>query len=81
MIYDVKKIKNKKKVYISPPSSTQHSFNNFFFLFRATPVAYGSYKARDQTGTAAVGIHHNHSNAGSELHLKPTPQVVATLDI
>ena len=41
----------------------------FFFLFRATLVAYGS----SQSGVAAANLHHSHSNAGSELHLLPTP--------
>ena len=29
---------------------------------------------------AAAGLHHSHSNAGSKLHLRPTPQLMATLD-
>ena len=30
----------------------------FFFLFRATPVIYGSSQARSQTGAAAAGLCH-----------------------
>ena len=50
------------------------------FFFRATPAAYGSYQAMGQIGTAAAGLHHSHSNAGSEPHLQPTPQLTATPD-
>ena len=41
----------------------------FFFPFRATPVAYGSSQGRGQIRAAAIGLHHGHSNVGSELHL------------
>ena len=37
-----------------------------FFLFRGTPVAYRSSQARGQIGVAAAGLHHSHSNRGSE---------------
>ena len=46
---------------------------NFFFLFRATPTAYGSSQATGSIGTTATGLHHSYSNAGSELHQRPTP--------
>ena len=46
---------------------------SFFFLcfcfFRATPKALGGFQARGPNGAAATGLHHNHSNAGSEPHL------------
>ena len=35
-------------------------------------MAYGGSQAR--------GLHHSHSNKGSELHLQPTPQFIAMLD-
>ena len=38
-------------------------FNFFFFLFRATPVAYGGSQARDLIGAPAAGL--RHSNARS----------------
>ena len=38
----------------------------FFWLFRATPAAYGGFQARGWNGAAAAGIHH--SNAGSLTH-------------
>ena len=51
-----------------------------FFFFKATLAAYGSSQARGQIRAAASGLHHSHSNARSEPHLKPTPQLVATPD-
>ena len=45
------------------------------FLFRAASAAYGSSQARSPIRAAAAGLHHSHSNAGSEL-----PQLMATLD-
>ena len=39
-------------------------------LFRATPSAYGSSQVRGQIGAAAAGLHHSHSNAESEPHLR-----------
>ena len=52
----------------------------FFCLFRAAPMAYGRSQVRGRIGTAAAGLHHSHSNAGSEPHLQPTPQHTATPD-
>ena len=46
-----------------------------FFFFRAAPAAYGSSQAEDLIGAAAAGLHHSHSNMGSEPHLQPTPQL------
>ena len=51
----------------------------FFFLFRAK--VYGSSQARGGIGAAAVGLHHSHSNAGSNPCLWPTPQFTAMLDL
>ena len=45
-----------------------------FYLFRATPVAYGFSQSRGLIGAVANG--HSHSNARSE----PTPQLIATPD-
>ena len=39
---------------------------------------YGSSQARGQSGAAAASLHQ--SNARSEPHLRPTPQVVDTPD-
>ena len=49
-----------------------------FLLFsRATPTAYGGSQARSRIGAVATGLHQSHSNAGSELCLRPTPQLTA----
>ena len=62
------------------------SLQSFFFfllllLFRATPVACGGSQARGPIEAVAAGVHHSHSNGGSEtLLLQPTPQLTATLD-
>ena len=40
------------------------AFFFFFLLFRASPVAYGSFQAWGQIGDAAPGLHHSHNNAG-----------------
>ena len=48
---------------------------DLFLLFRATPVAYGSSQARGRGGATAAGLHHSHSSAGSEPHLRPIPQL------
>ena len=41
-------------------------------------MAYGSFQARGLIGAAAAGLHHSHSNMGSEPHLRLTPQLTAT---
>ena len=51
-----------------------------FVFSRAAPMAYGGSQARGLIGAAAAGLHHSHSNRGSESHLRPTPQLVATPD-
>ena len=58
-------------------------FHLFFYLFafsRAVPEAYGGSQARGQIGAVATSLRHSHSNAGSRPHLRPTPQLMATLD-
>ena len=42
------------------------------FVFRAASTAYGSSQARGRIRAIAAGLHHRHSNARSELHLRPT---------
>ena len=51
-----------------------------FCLFRATPTAYGSSQARGQIGDTAASLCHSHNDARSELCLRPTWQLTATLD-
>ena len=53
---------------------------SFFAFSRASPMAYGGPQARGQIGAVAADLHHSHSNAGSEPHLQPTPQLTATPD-
>ena len=56
-------------------------FYLFIFLsFRAAPKAYGRSQARGRIGLVAAGLRHSHSNMGSELRLRPTPQLTATPD-
>ena len=38
-------------------------------------MAHGGSQSRGQIGARATGLHHNHSNARSEPHLQPTPQL------
>ena len=52
----------------------------FFCLFRAPPTAYGGSQARGRIRAAVAGLHHSHSNMGSEPCLQPTPQLTATPD-
>ena len=52
--------------------------NTIIFLLGATPIAYGNFQASGQIWAAADGLHHSHSNVESELHLWPTPQLMAT---
>ena len=63
--------------------------NLFFFVFfffglfvfsRAAPTAYEDSQARGLIGAVANDLHHSHSKAGSEPHLRPTTQLMATLD-
>ena len=63
------------------------SVTNFFFFFLVffatswvTPGAYGGSKARSRIGAVAAGLRQSYSNAGSELRLRPTPQLRATRD-
>ena len=51
----------------------------YFLLFRAAPMACGGSQARDRIGAVAPGLCHSHSNVGSEPHLRPAPQLTATL--
>ena len=51
-----------------------------FCLFRTTPTAYGGAQARGLIRAVAAGLHHSHSNVGSDLRLHPTPQPMAMPD-
>ena len=52
----------------------------FFAISWAAPVAYGGSQARGLIRAVATGLRQSHSNVGSEPHLQPTPQLMATLD-
>ena len=56
------------------------SNNDFFVLFRTTPMAYGSPQARGRMGAVTASLHHSHSNARFKLSVQPTPQLMATPD-
>ena len=49
-------------------------------IFRVTPAAHGSSQPRGRIGAPAADLHHSHSNTGSKLHLRPTPQLVVAPD-
>jgi len=55
-------------------------FFNLFDFSRAAPTAYGGSQARGLIGAVADSLHQSHSNAGSKLHLRPTPQLTAMPD-
>ena len=55
-------------------------FLSFCYFSWAAPAAYGGSQARGLIGAVAAGLHQSHSNLGSELHLRPTPQLTATPD-
>ena len=63
---------------------TFHIFKIFIFYlfiyFLTILAAYGGSQARDRIRATAAGLGHNHSNAGSEQHLRPIPQLTATPD-
>ena len=59
-------------------ASSVLSFFLAFCLFRAVPEACGGSQASSRIGAVAAGLHHSHSNAGSEPPLQPTPQLTAT---
>ena len=61
----------------SGPDFTDLVLSFFLFLLRDTPRAHGSSWARGLIGATAASLYHGHSNLGSELHLRPTLQLVA----
>ena len=60
--------------------NTCYFFFLSFSLFRATLMAYGGSQSTGAIRATAAGLHQSHSNAGSEPHLRPTPQLTAKLD-
>ena len=53
----------------------------YFCLFRAASVAYGGSQGRGPIGAVTVGVHHSHSNTGSEPSLLSTLQLTALPDL
>ena len=51
------------------------------FFLMATSAAHGNSQAKGPIRAAAAGLHHSHSNMGSDLCLQPTPQLTATPDL
>ena len=51
-----------------------------FAFSRAAPRAYGGSQGKGLIGAIATGLHQSHSNAGPELSLLPTAQLMAMLD-
>ena len=56
------------------------NYSFIFVFFRVDPAAYGGSQARGRIGAGAGGLHHSQSNMGFKLHLRPTPQLMATPD-
>ena len=52
---------------------------NTSFLGEGAPSAYGNSQVRGQIGAVATSLRHSHSNARSEPHQWPTPQLTAAL--
>ena len=56
----------------------------FLLFLWAAPTAYGGSPLPRHmevpVGAVATGLRQSHSNTGSELHLQPTPQLMATPD-
>ena len=61
-------------------ASSSFSYYLVFCPFRAALAAYGGSQARGVIGAVATGLYHSHSDARSEPHLQPTPQLTATPD-
>ena len=64
--------------FFQPVGKTKTLF--VFSLFRAKPTAYGNSQARGQIRAAAAGLHHSHSNRGSEPGRQLKPRLIATPD-
>ena len=77
----VRLINNKKALEFHTNLLTLSPVCLFFWgggLFRLAPSAYGGSQARGQIRAVAAGL--RNCNTGSELHLRPIPQLMATQD-
>ena len=52
----------------------------FFAISRTAPAACGGSQARGLIRAVATSLCQSHSNVGSELHLQPSPQLMAMPD-
>ena len=52
---------------------------SLFAFSGAAPAADGGSQARGRIGAVATGLRQSHSNAGSEPHLQPAPQLTQCL--
>ena len=68
------------KFRISDVKWLLQNFYSFFFFSSAASLSYRNSQARGRIGAAAAGLCHSHSQARSELHLWPTPQLTTTPD-
>ena len=66
--------------YIINAGAKFNKYIQFCFFFRDALMAYGSSLAMGRIRATAVGLHHSHSNVGSETRLQSTPQLKATPD-
>ena len=81
LVSDVQPRDSVARVYIYLPFHSLFHYVSFFLcLFRAVPAAYGGSQSSSQIRAEATGLHHSHSNTGSEPCLQPTPQLTVTLD-
>ena len=65
---------------VLPATLNEEDFSLVGCCFRTAPKTHGRSQARGRHGAAAAGLHHSHSNAGSEPHLRPTPWLTAMPD-
>ena len=61
-------------------STMKMAFYFILFFFRTIPMAYGGSQAGSLIGATAANLCCSHSNARSEQHLRPTPQLMAMLN-
>ena len=72
-----------KSLYEIPKTTTVSVFHIIIIiilLLKAVPMAYGSSQAQGWITAAPAGLHHSHSNMGSEPHLWPISQIMETPD-
>ena len=79
----------KRKIYVKMKLDNhmkkvvKEVISGFFFsfgLFRAAPAACGGSQARGLIRAVANSLRHSHSHTRSEPRLRPTPQLMVTLE-